>query len=404
MKRFPVVIFSLAVLGACGLGPRGIAPTPSGNGPMVQWDLTVKPLPEIPFPNNAATRADPGSRTGLRLNLSIQSGTELESEIREKADGLDGFGTFAPITVSFDKPLDLKNLHDRQSRDRSFDDDAVFVFDVTPGSPHFGEPVMLDMGRGFFPLLLRNPGAYFPDDAHAGGSNLLFETNDEGDGPDMDHDGVRDRPNVFPEGADPWDGLLTWYERQTDTLILRPVVPLREETTYAVVLTNRVVGVNGDPIRSPFPFVNASDQTGDLSRLAEILPKYGLSTDDVAFAWTFTTQSITAQLKAIREGLYGHGSMSYLSAEFPATYELAPLKSEKKAAETGSMYVISVEELLEVAEPLIPLLGGMVPSLSESVDALIDSFADVDYLVGGYYSSPNFLVDRDGLATENFPA
>ena len=32
---------------------------------------------------------------------------------------------------------------------------------------------------------------------------------------------------------------MTWYERETNTLIIRPVVPLREETRYAVVLTER---------------------------------------------------------------------------------------------------------------------------------------------------------------------
>ena len=36
---------------------------------------------------------------------------------------------------------------------------------------------------------------------------------------------------------DPERDLLTFYERQTDTLILRPTVPLRPAHTYAVVLT-----------------------------------------------------------------------------------------------------------------------------------------------------------------------
>jgi len=371
----------------------------------VVWDITDKPLPEIPFPNNAATRADPESPTGLRLNISIEAApTGLEAEVRFKADQLDGFGTYAPITVAFDAPLDLSVFDDRHTTNRDFDDDAVFVINVTRGSPEFGEPVLLDMGRGFFPGVLRDPAAYFDGDAHAGESNLLFETVDEGDGPDIDFDGVIDRPNVYPKGGDPWDDLLTYYERETDTLIIRPVVPLRERTTYAVVITRRVKGEGGEPVVSPFPYVNHADQTGALEPLADILPGYGLLIDDIAFTWSFTTQSITATMKAIREGLYGHGTMGYLADEFPATYELAPLKTPEKAEETGSMFVVTVDELLEVAGPLIPLLGGIVPSLSDSVDALIESFDHVDFLVGGYYNSPDFLKDKDGLAAEGHPA
>lgn len=389
---------------SCSPVAEGLAPTPPGNGPSVVWDLTVKPLPEIPFPNNVATRGDPASATGIRLNISAEAATEIEGEIREKADELDGFGTYTPITVAFDGPLDLEALHERHAGNLDFGDDAVFVFDVTPDSPDFGQPVMLDMGRGFFPLQLRDADAYFIDDPRAGESNLLFDTVDEGDGPDTDFDGVKDVPNVYPAGGDPWDDLLTWYERETDTLLLRPVVPLRERTTYAVVITSRVVDANGNPVRSPFPYVHHADQTEDLAPLEQVLPGVGLSLEDVAFSWVFTTQSITDTLKAIREGLYGWGSMAYLADEFPAEYELAPLKTEAKALETGSLYVIPVAELLEVAGPLIPLLGGIVPSLADSVDALIETFDHVDFLVGGYYRSPHFLVDRDGMATEDHPA
>lgn len=404
MKRIPVLTVLLLVGASCAPTAEGLAPTLPGNGPSVIWDLTEKPLPEIPFPNNAATRADPGSPTGLRLNISAEAFTDLESEIRWKADQLDGFGTYTPITLAFEAPLDLSNLHERQTINVDFDDDAVFLFDVTEDSPDFGKPVLLDMGRGFFPLLLRDADAYFANDPRSGESNLLFDTVDEEDGPDTDFDGVKDVPNVYPEGGDPWDDLLTWYERETDTLILRPVVPLRERTTYAVVVTRLVTGEEGEPVRSPFPYIHHVDQTADLEPLKGILPEYGLTLDDVAFAWSFTTQSITGTLKAIREGLYGHGPMGYLADEFPATYELAPLKTEEKAQETGSMFVITVDELLEVAGPLIPLLGGIVPSLADSVDALIETFDYVDFLVGGYYPSPDFLVDRDGMAVEGHPA
>ena len=57
-----------------------------------------------------------------------------------------------------------------------------------------------------------------------------------------DNDGILDVPNLYQIDTDnPVDDLLTWYERSSNTLIMRPVVPLYEESTYAVVLTNRLV-------------------------------------------------------------------------------------------------------------------------------------------------------------------
>ena len=47
------------------------------------------------------------------------------------------------------------------------------------------------------------------------------------------------------------DELLTFYERETNTLILRPVWPLEQRCTYGVILTDRLVGENGHPVRSP---------------------------------------------------------------------------------------------------------------------------------------------------------
>ena len=37
----------------------------------------------------------------------------------------------------------------------------------------------------------------------------------------------------------------------------------------------------------------------------------------VVFAWTFTTQSVVAELEALRACLYGFGALAPLGAEFP---------------------------------------------------------------------------------------
>ena len=60
MKARTWLVSGLLFLVAC-VGPEGegIRPTPDGSGPTVVWDSKAKPLPNIPLPNNAATRLDP---------------------------------------------------------------------------------------------------------------------------------------------------------------------------------------------------------------------------------------------------------------------------------------------------------------------------------------------------------
>ena len=70
------------------------------------------------------------------------------------------------------------------------------------------------------------------------------------------------------------------------TLILRPVWPLEERCTYAVALTKRLVGASGKPVESPFAYVNHRDQSKALARLPELLARYGLAREDIAFAST----------------------------------------------------------------------------------------------------------------------
>ena len=53
---------------ACGGSqPEGWLPAEKTGGPTVQYDLTAEPLPEIPLPNDQATRLDPTTATGRRL-------------------------------------------------------------------------------------------------------------------------------------------------------------------------------------------------------------------------------------------------------------------------------------------------------------------------------------------------
>ena len=51
----------------------GLGATQRTGGPQVVWDLEALPLPEIPLPNDQATRLDPSSPTGRRLNVSTRA-------------------------------------------------------------------------------------------------------------------------------------------------------------------------------------------------------------------------------------------------------------------------------------------------------------------------------------------
>jgi len=360
---------------------------------VIDWD--ARPLPELPLPNDLATRPDPTSPTGLRLNISVDAATtELEARTRRKFDELTGFGIYQAITVRFDAPLDLDEIALRHDIDGDVSDDAFFLIDVTPGSPTYLQPAELDVGHGRFPEDVARPDAYFPNDPHADMPSLLFDTHDEdlngnGEldwGEDIDNDGWLDVPNVYPVGGDPREDLLTWYERLTDTLIFRPVVPLREETTYAVVLTERLIGEDGNPVRSPWKYVNHTRQTAALQPLEEALPELGLSVDDVAFAWTYTTGRITGDLVDLRRSLDGEGPWAFMPEEYPPGIT--------KAHELNDISALDDEFYLPVST-MVSLIGAMDFVPADAREILEDAYAFGDRVVGGQFTSPFLLADKD---------
>lgn len=427
--------------------PEGLRLTEPGDGPKVLFDPEARPLPEIPFPNDVATRPDPTSPTGRRVNMPILGETLKESALREKANRLDGFGLFAPITVQFDADIDAEALRARHNN-RDVIDDAVYIVNVDPDSPGFGERVQVDLGSyaelpealrvhpdqraptsGRFPTALDRPTQYFDHDPRAGASTLVFETQAEedlnGDGrlddaEDTDGDGVLDRPNTadgqrYENGSvDEIDAVLGFYERETHTLIIRTVMPLREATTYAVVLSRFITDEEGRAIRSPFESINHTRQTEALKPLPSVLPRHGLNMQDVAFAWTFTTQSATLEMQMIRRGLYGDGPLAALNERFPAELgELWPWGDDESEAACEARANGNAARLERCAHPLgvkvlpvdkltkivTPIAGQLVDDAS----ALIGSYSYVDYLIAGTFPSPDFLVDRDGYADEAHP-
>lgn len=402
---------------SCTAQPQGLAPTQAGAGPVVKFDLLVRPLPEIPFPNDLATRLDLDSPTGPRINASVVAPTTLEGEVRQEMNALDGWGTFGAITVSFDADVDAPAIR-AAHLDDDFANDAVYLVNLKTG-----EPVALDLGRGNFPVVLQDTNKFFLNDPRDTSSTLMYETQAEtnlnGNGvldlsEDTDHDGVWDQPNTT--GPDIYKDLLDFYEKQTHTLVIRPVVTLEQRTTYAVVLTRRIKDAQGRPLRSPFPFVNHLAQTDQLRPLLGYLGKgklAGLSKDDLAFAWTFTTQSTTRDLEAIREGLYGDGPLAWLGDHNPPRLEpvgyaddktgavsprpMHPLKGkapvgEDPAAWAKNPYVVPMDKFGGAFDKLLPLLG-----IDAGIDAvyLADGYKFVDYFVIGSFRSPDFIDDNE---------
>jgi hypothetical protein len=398
------------VLGGClGDGVEGLAPARQALT-TVKMDFHHRPLPEIPLPNDIATRYDPASATRRRVNASMVAETTFEAEIRELIDQLDGWGVFQPITIPFTGPLDVASiLAGHRDLDYATGNDVLYLINVDRASPDFGRVHHLDLGNGNYPVVLEQRERYWKNDPRSWTASLLFEEEDEDRngngrldrGEDTDADGVLDRPNYLP-GEHPArddlgaraDALMTFYERASNTLIARPLQPLRERTTYAVVVTRRLRDSAGRPVGSPYPWINHTAQNEALAPLAEVLP-HGLTLDDVAFAFSFTTQSIQSHMIAVRDGLYGHGVQGHLGREFPAEVaSLEKLKDPDYFKKMKNPYALHTEQFLDALELIMQQVQG------ESRDTTFykktwEAQRYVDYHVIGSFESPQ-LFAREG--------
>jgi hypothetical protein len=407
MKNIKLILLTTTVISCAesAIPERGLAKTPNGVGPTIIFDLDVKPLPEIPFPNDLATRLDPTSPTGRRINAASVAPTVFEEELRRELNKLTGFGTFSAMSVRFDAPVDLVNIKNRHHQDPMiFDDDVAYVVNLNPDSPKYGQPVPLDMGQGNFPLTLEAPEVYFPND-YRPLDNVLFDmVNEDANsngildpGEDTDFDGVLDIANTITPGGDPIDDIAQFFERESNTLILRPLVPLEEESTYAVILTSRIVDEAGNPIKSPFDFINHIEQTAALQPLIDdgIFTSLGLNfsasdAGDVSFVWSFTTQSITRDLVTIHDGLYGQGPLAKLDEMFPTTdLVLDPLLDVPEPG-NPNVQIVKTERLLELADQLGLALG--VPQAA--LGPLIESMEFIDYIAIGSFTGASFMADQ----------
>ena len=422
-----ISLSSLFMLTGCLSTLDPLSEVPS-SGVTVKMDFLHRPLPEIPLPNDIATRYDPTSATGRRINASMIAPTKLEKQVRELIDELDGWGVNQPITIPFTGAIDPRSiLEGHRDPLYDFENDVVFLIDLDRR-----ELVHLDLGEGNYPVILEDLNGYGEHDPRGWSNSIIFEEADEdlngngkldlgedlnGNGEldppeDLDGDGELDLPNYLPCGVtgkthipcddtETWlapardnltdraDALMTFYERMTNTLILRPMKSLHERTRYAVVLTRRIRAADGSPIGSPFKSFHHLSQTDDLLGIGDLLPE-GISEDEIAFAFTFTTQTLSSAWVAVREGLYGYGIQGHIGDQFPPRLtSLEPLRNVEsgKFGEATNPFVMYTRDWIEPFSLIAQQLLRQDPN-TRTYDVQFGAQDAVGYHVIGSFQSP----------------
>ncbi len=331
-------------------------------GPSIVFDALADPVPEVPFPNDVImTRTD----VGPGWNISELAPTSGEARVRARLNTLEGFGVFAPITVPFDAPIVLDSVTE----------ETFIVVNIEPGHPNVGERVHLDLGAGYFPL--QGGGRFWPNDANGDLRDFLLP---------RDNDAF-------------WNGefqRVEHYEVATDTLIVRPVTPLEPAAQYAVLITRGVLGDGVDkdgasivaPVRSPFAFKAHAAQTEHVARALELT---GVTTDELAFGWTFTTRDVTAPYKTLRDSLHGGGLFPEWADEFPP--RLTDIRDNNINHDGGGFGIAEDAQdsafilQSEFMEQFAGVIGSFAPEFSIG-------FNHIDYLVFGDFESPRIREDE----------
>ncbi|MGB0648234.1 MAG: hypothetical protein ACPGQS_13705, partial [Bradymonadia bacterium] len=81
-------------------------------GPQIIFNPLTKPFAEIPMPNDLALVRNANTATGLSWNASIIRPSTHGSKLREHLNEMDGFGTFGPSMIQFDRPILIETVND----------------------------------------------------------------------------------------------------------------------------------------------------------------------------------------------------------------------------------------------------------------------------------------------------
>lgn len=271
MGRRSLGLLAAAAMVASGAGSGNHAvgafpalPATNDDGTLVTGEVIANFDPSngiIPFPNNLLL----AGTTDLTINAPVADANDFGDPVAA-LNSLDGFSTVAPASTTFSTEVDPTTV---------IPGGSVRVFEVSltgPGGAVTGVIRELTGGAEFVATL----GANGPDGA---------------------------------------------------TLVVVPLVPLQQLTTYLVVVTDDVTDVAGNDStpsqvyflsKRPEPLVDANGVStvplldSGLARSLEPLRRLvsaqeaavgaaaGIPSEEIVISWTFTTQSITPTLQALR--------------------------------------------------------------------------------------------------------
>ena len=403
MRRLlaPLCVFAVACAAPEG---SGLALTREGTGARVKFDVFHRPLPEIPLPNDFASRFDATSFTKKRVNASQVAPTEWESKTRRAARRARRLGhARADHRLFRRRALDTENIIRRHHGDR-FDtsDDVILVIDVTKGSPDFCKAAPLDLGEGHFPARLDRP-EYYPDDPRGRAAEPHLRRG--GGGPQRQRrarprrrhrHGRRARSPQHPQQDRP-DAASPSTSARRSTLIARPIYPLREATTYAVVLTKNLRRHRrASRCARPSSTSTTPRRPGRCSRWpTSAWPGSGYEVDDVAFSWSFTTQAWTRPMVAVRDGLYGLGPLARLATEFPAEMVLRDARTHAP----GRLHAHRAQQHSSSTWPRACTPSSARATRRRRQNLFFDNFGFIDFHAVGTIDSPQFFprFEDDGM-------
>ncbi|PID49050.1 MAG: lipase [Proteobacteria bacterium] len=154
--------------------------------------------------------------------------------------------------------------------------------------------------------------------------------------------------------------ILATVDSAADTLVLLPLKPLKESTSYMVVITNSVTNPNNTPARTPSAYLlakSSSSLTGSYAALEPLRQliatqeaaavTQGITKNRIILSWTFTTQSVSPVLQAAKS----KASASLIQA---ATTTLNTQDANASLRGSASIYVgvLGVPYYLDKNNPL----------------------------------------------------
>lgn len=162
------------------------------------------------------------------------------------------------------------------------------------------------------------------------------------------------------------DLLATATGDNKDTLVLLPLKPLKESTSYLVVLTNAIKGADGKAASSDSAYLLAKSATALSGEYAALEPvrqlvnnqetvaaSQGVSAASIVLSWSFTTLSVTPELDAIRNQAAA-GAMQ-MSPAIGSTKAVLPTLAGKADVHIGTLQTPYYLTAPSAANPTAPL-------------------------------------------------